>query len=112
MASTFLVSLPAQQAMDMVYEAVLRSVTGELIDRYDIAPTSGGKCIVAVFEKHFFRAGNRLTLTVVVDDFLGHSRVHTIGGGGGEGLFRFDWGASDSFEGAVERALQPYFISR
>lgn len=112
MASTFLVSLPAQQSMDVVYEAVMSSVTGEVIDRYEIAPADGGKCIVAVFEKHFLRAGNGLTLTVVVDDFLSHSRVHTIGGGGGEGLFRFDWGASASFEDAVERALRPYFVSR
>ena len=112
MASTFLVSIPAQQAMDVVCDAVLNSVTGEMVDHYEIAPASGGKCIVSVFEKHFFRAGNRLTLTVVVDDFLGHSRVHTIGGGGGEGLFRFDWGASQSFESAVERALQPYLMSR
>ena len=108
MASTFLVSLPAQQAMDVVYEAVMNSATGEVIDCYEIALAAGGKCIVAVFEKHFLRAGNRLTLTVVVDDFLGHARVHTIGGGGGEGLFRFDWGASASFEDAVERALRPY----
>ncbi|HWR23249.1 MAG TPA: DUF6054 family protein [Feifaniaceae bacterium] len=112
MAGTFLVSLSAGQAMDVINQAVLQSVTGELIDWYEIAPTSGGSCIVAVFEKHFLRAGNRLTLTVVVDDFLGHSRVHTTGGGGGEGLTRFDWGASQSFEGAVERALRPYLTGR
>ncbi len=47
MASTFLVSLPAQQAMDVVYEAVMNSVTGEVIDCYEIAPAAGGKCIVA-----------------------------------------------------------------
>ncbi len=110
--ATFLVSLPVNQAMDLVFDAVSNSVTGELLDRFEIGPASGGKCIVAVFEKHFFRAGNRLTLTVVADDFLGHTRVHTVGGGGGEGLFRFDWGAAESFEGAVERALQPYSIGR
>lgn len=111
--ATFLVSLPIDQAMDLVFQAVSHSVTGELLDRFEIGPATGGKCIVAVFEKHFLRAGNRLTLTVVADDFSGRTRVHTVGGGGGEGLFfRFDWGAAASFEGAVERALEPYLIGR
>ena len=52
--------------------------------------------------------GNRLTLTVVLDDFTGRTRVHCISGGGGEGLFRFDWGAAESFEGVVHDALSHY----
>mgnify|MGYP000364439711 CR=1 FL=1 len=28
--------------------------------------------------------------------------------GGGEGLFRFDWGAAESFEGVVHDALSRY----
>ena len=61
--------------------------------------------MVLVFEKHYYRAGNRLTLTVTLDDFTGRTRVHCASGGGGEGLFRFDWGAGDSFEGVVHDAL-------
>ena len=61
-----------------------------------------------VYEKHYWRAGNRLTLTVTIDNMSGRTRVHTVGGGGGEGLFRFDWGASQSFEGVVQDALAPY----
>ena len=33
-----------------------------------------------------------------------------LGGGGGEGLFRFDWGASYSFQEAAAKALMPYRI--
>ena len=66
--------------------------------------------MVLVYEKHYWRAGNRLTLTVVLDDFAGTdvTQVHCAGGGGGEGLFRFDWGAAGSFEDAVHRALEAY----
>ena len=66
------------------------------------------EAIVLVFEKHYYRAGNRLTLTVTLDDFTGRTRVHCASGGGGEGLFRFDWGAAESFEGVVHDALSGY----
>ena len=73
-------------------------------------PPQGGTCVVAVYEKHYYRAGNRLTLTVILDDLTGQTRVHCISGGGGEGLFRFDWGAADSFENVVHDALDAYRI--
>ena len=47
-------------------------------------------------------------LTVTLDDFTGRTRVHAISGGGGEGLFRFDWGAAETFEGVVQDALSGY----
>lgn len=71
---------------------------------------NGLQCAVMVYEKHYWRAGNRLTLTVTIDNLSGRTRVHTIGGGGGEGLFRFDWGAAESFEGVVQDALSPYML--
>jgi hypothetical protein len=45
-----------------------------------------------------------------MDDFEGKTRVHSVGGGGGQGLFRFDWGASESFSTAVAKALAEYII--
>ena len=45
---------------------------------------------------------------MTVDNLQGRTRVHLVSGGGGEGLFRFDWGASQSFESVVQDALSPY----
>ena len=45
---------------------------------------------------------------MTLDDFTGRTRVHAISGGGGEGLFRFDWGAAETFEGVVQDALSGY----
>ena len=60
-------------------------------------------------EMHNWRASNRVTLTVTVDDFTGRTRVHTVGSGGGEGaFFRFDWGASASFAGLPQKALADF----
>lgn len=109
MALEFCVSLSPRQAADLVCrEIVDGSITGELIDCHTVHGEGGRCCIVSVYEKHYYRAGNRLTLTVIIDDLQGATRVHCISGGGGEGFFRFDWGAAESFEDAVSYALQPY----
>lgn len=107
MGDTFHVSLSLQNAAERIDEAVVRgSLTGERIDSYRLAAPNGGNCMVLVYEKHYYRAGNRLTLTVVLDDFGGATRVHCIGGGGGEGLLRFDWGAAESFTSVAADALR------
>ena len=95
---------------DVIFKAVTDSITGTLIGTHTVASADGGSCTVDVYEKHYYRAGNRLTLTVILDDFTGQTRVRCISGGGGEGLFRFDWGAAESFEDVVHQALAPYRV--
>ncbi|MEL7603065.1 MAG: DUF6054 family protein [Bacillota bacterium] len=109
MADTFYVSIGVQQAAQIIDDAVVRgSVTGELIDAYGQGAPGGGGFVIRIYEKHFWRAGNRLTLTVVLDDFTGRTRVHCVGGGGGQGLINFDWGAAQSFTNVAANALAPY----
>jgi len=111
MAETFFVSLDVQQAANMIDDAVQRgSITGELLDAYGQGAPNGGGFVLRIYEKHYWRAGNRLTLTVVIDDFTGRTRVHCVGGGGGQGLINFDWGAAESFAGVAAKALAPYRI--
>ena len=86
------------------------SITGELIDRCVADSPNGGHCVISIYEKHFWRAGNRLTLTVTIDDFYGKTRVHTVGGGGGSGIINFDWGAAESFSNSVSEVLGPYIV--
>lgn len=47
-------------------------------------------------------------MTALLDDLSGVTRVHLVGGGGGEGLFRFDWGAAEDFAAVAAEALRPY----
>ncbi|NLK64887.1 MAG: hypothetical protein GX289_07305 [Tissierellia bacterium] len=50
---------------------------------------------------------------VLIDNYVVHGddgKVHCVSGGGGEGPFRFDWGASESFEYCVENTLAQYKI--
>ena len=112
MAETWNVRLPLSETADRIEGAIVNgNITGELINRYLVEAPGGGRCYVMVFEKHYARAGNRLTLTVVLDDMQpGVTRVHTASGGGGEGFFSFDWGAADNFERSVRDALADSII--
>jgi hypothetical protein len=108
METTIHVSLGIDEAIETLDDAVINgSITGEKLDHYEVR-FSDRRVVVMVYEKHFYRVGNRLTLTVTIDDAAGATRVHYVGGGGGEGLFRFDWGASQSFGKIVEDSLRPY----
>lgn len=108
---TLYVNLDINTVSDKIYTAVVEgSVTGECLDKH-ILTTPQGSVVVMVFEKHYWRAGNRLTLTATLDNTQGDkTRVRLVGSGGGESLFRFDWGASESFEEVVVCALQPYTL--
>lgn len=111
MAQTLYVSLSPDDAARAIDAAIVDgSITGERIDSYVLRAPNQTFCIVLVYEKHYYRAGNRLTLTATIDDFEGRTRVVCVSGGGGEGLFRFDWGAAESFTDTVVDALQPYAL--
>lgn len=103
------VSLPLEEAANLVEETVVKGTfTGELRDRYAVPSLQGPRAVVMVFEKHYLLTGNQMTLTVVLSDLGGATAVHGVGGGGAEGLFRFDWGAASSFEEVVTQALDAY----
>lgn len=107
----FYVSVSPDEAIDLIDKQVINgSITGEKIDEYVSDMGNGTKLVVSVYEKHYYRAGNRLTLTVISDNLRGKTHIHTISGGGGQGLLRFDWGASGSFEDTVMDALYKYVI--
>jgi hypothetical protein len=65
-----------------------------------------------VAEKYFFRNSSRASLTVLVteiDEF--QTLIHTIGSGGGTGLFlRIDWGARHSYENEIRILLSNHHI--
>ncbi len=111
MSQTYYVSLDTVSASRIISDAVVEgSFTGEVLDTYT-RNTPSGVCTVMVFEKHYYRVSNRLTLTVVIDDFDNSTRVHCVSGGGGQSiLFNFDWGASGSFTTVVQKALAPYIV--
>lgn len=62
-----------------------------------------------VFEKYFFRAGNRAALVVIVDNLHNPTEVRAIATGSSQGLiFNFDWGAADDFAHSIKDILKQY----
>ena len=107
----FYVSITPQEAIEQITKTIVNgSITGELIDKYITDTGNGAMVCVMVFEKHYYRAGNRLTLTVVIDNLRENTHIHVVGGGGGQGFLKFDWFASDNFEGCVYDTLRKYQI--
>ena len=67
MEHTYYVSCSMEQCGDLIHSAIVDgSITGELLDHYVVKGPNGLKCAVMVYEKHYWRVGNRLTLTVTI----------------------------------------------
>ena len=107
----FNVKLSLSETVNLLDKGIVGgSITGEKVDYHVVEIDDVHAMMVLVYEKHFYRAGNRLTLTVCIDNVKDVTHVHSIGAGGGEGLFRFDWGASASFTNAPRRILENYIL--
>lgn len=105
------VRLSIKETVKILDEGIVTgSITGERVDYHVVTGNDDIGVVVLVYEKHFYRAGNRLTLTITVDNMSGVTKVHSVGAGGGEGLFKFDWGASEKFTSAPRDILQAYLL--
>lgn len=103
-------SLSVQSAASTVDTHMSRNVSCQNLD-WVTREAGDRSCVILYYEKYYWRAGNRLTLMVVIDDFTGRTRVRSSGGGGGEGVFiRFDWGAGSHFAHSAIDALQGHLL--
>ena len=68
--------------------------------------------VFLVIEKYFIRNSSRASLSIVMyqeDDF--ETIIEAVGSGGGTGwLFKFDWGAKESFEQKIISILKEHQI--
>lgn len=85
--------------------------TISLLDKYEISAGTN-KIVTFVFEEYFMRVGNRLTLTVVIDNISDMLRIHYKAGGGQTGIvFDFDYGAAGDFEEELCSAVEEYVMN-
>ena len=108
---TVFVSLSLPEAAERIRRRVEEgSFTGELLDDYTISGTEGAGRVM-IFEKWFYRVGNRLVLTVTLDDLTGRTRIRVVPGGGGTSpWWKFDWFAGESFADEPYAAVEDYLI--
>lgn len=59
-----------------------------------------------VYEKFYYRASNRASLSILVTGNTNESRVECISSGAGQGwFFKFSWGADKNFVNGLRRIL-------
>jgi len=65
-----------------------------------------------VVEKFFFRNSSRASLSIVLTNKESYCEATIIGSGGGQGMiFKFDWGAANSFQQSIKGILERNGIS-
>lgn len=100
---------PSDAERRITDQVVNGSASGELIDRYESVHDEDQRLIVLVFEKYFMRNSSRASLTVTIENLRDVTNVHAVGSGGGQGMiFKFDWGAADSFVNQVTKAVEGF----
>ncbi len=94
----------------VISDGILNSgISCELVDRADRHLSDGTRATMLVFEKYYYRAGNRASLSVLITGSDDRVIVDAIGSGGGSGVFsNFSWGAEDSFVSTVARVLKAH----
>lgn len=81
------------------------------MDHYNRS-TGDYEVFVFVLEKYFMRTSNRASMTVIIDNFEGTTKVHAVASGSAEGVFfRFDWGAGNSCANSIEQTLAEHIIT-
>lgn len=91
----------------LIEKGVLESgVSCELIDTI-VRKVGEDTAILLVFEKYYMRSSNRASLSVMLTEDDGDIiYVDAVSAGGGQGaLFRFSWGAEESFVSIVPQIL-------
>lgn len=106
------VNLLPRDAADIIKGYVLNEgMSTECVGAYGNITPDGREAIMLVFEKYFMRTSSRASLSIIIENLSGPTRVYSAGSGGGKSaLFSFDWGAGDSFSNLVERSLKNYII--
>ena len=90
----------------IIQKGVLDSgVSCELVDSV-VRKVGEDTAVLLVFEKYYMRSSNRASLSVMLTEDSGTIFVDAVSSGGGQGaLFRFSWGAEESFVSIVPEIL-------
>ena len=99
-------TLPMHETRQKIDQSVVGgSVTGQVLFQ-NVYGGTDHKVMVVVYEKYYYRANNRVSLTVVIEEKDGETFVDATSTGGGQGIiFRFSWGAETSFAKIVVNTL-------
>lgn len=101
----FFVNLTPREAASKICNAS----GGDIVDKY-VSGVGEDAVTVTVYKQYYLRVNSYVTLTSIINKVYGKTHVRLVSAGG-DGIFGFDWGASESMEGLVIDALRENIIS-
>lgn len=101
----FKISIGPEEAFKLIKE----NQGAELVHEEFFNLGEGKHIGILVYEKYYFRAGNKVALIIIVDNFKGYTEVRSIStGSSSSAFFDLDWGAADNFAGSVKSILKDF----
>lgn len=107
---SFNVKLTLEETIKKLDSEIVKGKITEKIDFHEIRCEGKNKAVVMVYGKRYFRAGNRLTLTLCIEEFDDKTHVHVIGIGGMERTASGEGEAIKRFTGLPRIILEDYII--
>lgn len=107
---SFDVNLTLDETIKMLDSEIIKGTITEKIDFHEIHSESKTKAVVMVYGKRYFRASNRLTLTVCVEELTDKTHIHVIGIGGMERSCSVEGEAIAKFTSLPRRILDKYIV--
>ena len=109
---TFTVDLTFEEAKNTIKEFVLHEgASTECVAEYEQEAQDGKKAVFLVFEKYYMRNSSRASLSIIIENLKGETKVCAVGSGGGSSaLFKFDWGTANNFANVAREAVKGHIL--
>lgn len=107
---SFDVKLTLDETIKRLDSEIIKGTITEKIDFHEVYSECKNKAVVMVYGKRYFRAGNRLTLTVCIEELEDKTHVHVIGIGGMERSATGEGESIRKFTSLPRKILEEYII--
>ena len=107
---SFDVKLTLDETIKRLDTGIISGTITEKIDFHEINSQGKNKAVVMVYEKKYFRASNRLTLTLCLEELENKTHIHVIGISGIEKAITGNGEASEKFTSLPREILEDYII--
>lgn len=107
---SFDVKLSLDETIKKLDSEIIQGTITEKIDFHEIHSECKNKAVVIVYGKRYFRAGNRLTLTLCIEELKDRTHIHVISISGIEVGASDDGEVSRKFTSFPRKILEEYII--
>jgi hypothetical protein len=107
---SFNVMLKLDEVIKKLDSEIIKGTITEKIDFHEIHSQSDNKAVLMVYGKKYFRAGNRLTLTICLEELVDKTYVHVIGIGGIERTMSGEGEIIERFTNLPREILKEYIV--